>query len=373
LRTALLPSELVSKQDTAINITIGAAIRPDLILRLKTDLERAAWFRLRTYGLEHSESFESAANRKLTPITKPVPSESIAHELSRLPHSALLLSYGPYRVYFFEHDDAPITMQEIGRLRELSFRAVDEGTGRASDLDRFDQDYRHLLLWDVSTNSIVGSYRLAFCDEITQKHGPAGLYSNTLFRYKRPMLSILSNSIELGRSFIRPDYQKKPLPLALLWRGIGVVLSRYPKYRQLIGPVTISNRYRGASGRLLLTYLRQLQETNPLHKQVVARSPVVLRQNEFERQFCRTSNISPKSLSSLLSELDDDGKRIPVLLERYLELGASVLGINRDPSFGNCIDALLVVELEKIPEPLLKRFLGTDGLARCNGSWRLAS
>lgn len=372
-RTALLPSELVSKQDTAISVSVGTPIRPDSLDRFKNDAERVTWFRLRTYGLESITLTSFDVRRKLSTLSTAVDGSVVAVELSGLPPSALLISQGPYRIYFFKQRQAANTLREIGRLRELSFRAVDEGTGQPSDIDRFDSDYYHLVLWDTTSQCIVGAYRLAFCDEIIKRRGLSGLYSSSLFRYKSPLIDVLNGCIELGRSFVRPEYQKKPLPLALLWRGIGEVLCRNPKYRRLLGPVSISNRYIGASQRLLITYLRELQRESDLQAFVIARNPIQVRKNEYERQLCCTKSVTPRQFSSLLSELDSESKRLPVLLERYLELGANVLGVNRDPNFGNCIDALVVVELEKTPDAMLKRFMGQEGAARFINTWKLAS
>jgi putative hemolysin len=372
LRTALLPSELVSKQDTAISVTIGNPIAPNEYNRFATDQERTAWFRLRTYGLEFA-NHAPPSQPKLSPISKSVNPSRIKMELSRLPESDLLFAQGPYQIYFFEHKRAPKTIEEIGRLREISFRAVGEGTGKSSDLDQFDRDYHHLLLWDSANESIVGSYRIAFCDLLIKSKGASGLYTNTLFRYKKPTLDALSDCIELGRSFIVPAYQKRPLPLALLWRGIGEVLCRNPKYRRLLGPVSISSRYYGNAQRLLLTYLSEIKKRNGSSNYVVPRNPVNIRQNSLERFLCTQSMFSLKTLSTLISELDFEGKKLPVLLERYLELGAEIIELNRDRNFSNCIDALVLVTLDRTPESILKRFMGTEGAARFTNQLKFAS
>jgi putative hemolysin len=372
LRTALLPSELVSKQDSAIHVTIGPPISASSYNRFATDEERTAWFRLRTYSLELPNQ-TSRPQPKLPPVSKSVPPAVIKHELLQLPESNLLLTQGPFQVYLFEHKRAPRTIDEIGRLREISFRAVGEGTGKSSDLDQFDLEYQHLLLWDSASDSIVGSYRIAFCDLLIKSKGASGLYTNTLFRYKKTTLNALSDCIELGRSFITPAYQKRPLPLALLWRGIGEVLCRNPNYRRLLGPVSISSRYCGNAQRLLLTYLGEMKKRKGHLKEVDPRNPVIIRQNSLERLLCSQSTFSPKTLSTLISELDFEGKKLPVLLERYLELGAEIIELNRDPNFSNCIDALVLVTLDRTPENILKRFMGTEGAVRFTRQLKFAS
>lgn len=359
LRTALLPRELVAKQNSEIAVTLGKPVSPETISRFKDDETLTAWFRVRTYDLERDASQPSSSTQLA--IANPVESHLIAEELRRLPEDALLVSQGLYRVYLARHRSIPLTLQEIGRLREVSFRAVGEGTGGARDLDQFDSTYMHLVLWDATQQRVIGACRLAFCDDHLRSGGLAALYTHTLFRYREGLKAELTQAIELGRSFIQPEYQRKPLALAMLWRGIGEVLCRNPSYRRLVGPVSISDQYRGSSLRLMLSFLQTVHPERGLSRHVSPRNAVQYRLTESEQRVLSHSTDTVKELSSRLVELDEEGKRVPVLIERYLELGARVLSVSRDAEFGGCVDALVIVDLNHAPATLLKRFMGAEG------------
>lgn len=368
LRTALLPRELVARQNQVLSLVLGKPVRNEALSRFASDEALTDWFRTRVYDLDLPAK-EPFVPSKLTPVARPLPGTAIADELRGLPADALLLEQGPYRIYLAKRRAIPSATLEIGRLRELTFRDIGEGTGAETDIDRFDDTYHHLILWDGVAEKLVGAYRLAFCDEVLATEGIPGLYTHSLFRLKAAVKPELTSAIELGRSFIRPEYQRKPLPLALLWRGIGELLCRRPKYRKLVGSVSISERYRGAALRLLLGYLQSAHAERRLQRLVGARYAVRYRLSECERRLLGTEGQSAKSLSLLLAELDDEGKRVPVLLERYLELGAKVISISRDPSFGNCVDALVMVDLDRAPTSLLKRFMGTEGFEWYVSQW----
>ena len=373
LRTALLPRELVARQNSLLTLAIGKPVSSEAISRFGDDETLTAWFRIRTHDLDANAVEAATPRNRQVSIAAPVDVRLIVEELRCLPDDALLLSQGPYRVYLARRRSIPHTLEEIGRLREISFRAVGEGTGAATDLDEFDLTYSHLVLWDDTAQKVVGAYRLAFCDERLNAGGLQALYTHTLFKYRWGLKSELAQAVELGRSFIRPEYQRKPLALAMLWRGIGEVLCRNPHYRRLIGPVSISDQYRGSSLRLLISFLESIRPEAGLRGQVSPRKPVSVRLSDCERQILQARVGSVKELSSLLGELDEDGKRVPVLVERYLELGARVLAVSRDSEFGGCVDALIMVDLDRAPEQLLKRFMGAEGYEWYRRQWSQAS
>ena len=365
LRTALLPRELLRRRASRITVRVGHAVSGNAIAAFTDDNALTAWLRLRTYDLAcRKPSDTSESQGKPVGLVETVPARTIGDELSRLSSSALLVSQGPFRVYSVPARAIPKTLIEIGRLRELTFRAVGEGTGAALDIDRFDANYQHLFVFDESEGRIVGGYRLGFCDELLRAEGPCGLYTSTLFQYNAEFLRQLRDTIELGRSFVRGDYQRSPLALAMLWRGIGEVLVRNPRYDRLMGPVSISGSYGNAARRLIVSYLENL-EKDVVHKRAVkGRRPPRDRLPADERAQILSVGRNLRRLGRLVADLDAQKRGVPVLLERYLELGGHVLALNVDPLFGHCLDALIMVDVPRAPESMLRRFLGAEGLHR---------
>ena len=252
-------------------------------------------------------------------------------------------------------------MREIGRLREEAFRAVSEGTGRSCDLDAFDDYYQHIFLWDAALGRIAGAYRVGHSDVILSRRGRKGLYTSTLFDIKRDFFRQLGPALELGRSFISPDYQKQYNALATLWKGIGQYVVRNPGYGKLFGPVSISNDYHCVSKDLMLSFLRCTRPHAALSHCVRPRNPV--------RAFRRLNatevfdELTFDNISAMIADIEHDGKGMPVLLRHYLKLHAAIVDFNIDPSFSRVIDGLLVVDLLKTDSRLLQRFLGQQGLA----------
>src|SRR4030095_6375750 len=190
-----------------------------------------------------------------TAVIDEVPRVRIQAEIDVLPTDQRLVDRGRFRVYCAHAGQIPWALQEIGRLRELTFRAVGEGTGRCSDIDLFDAFYLHLFVWDAHAAAIAGAYRLGLVDQILARHGKRGLYTHSLFKFRIRMLHSLGPAIELGRSFVRPEYQRSFAPLLLLWAGIGQFVERSPQYAVLFGPVSISARYAPASRQFIVEYL----------------------------------------------------------------------------------------------------------------------
>jgi putative hemolysin len=256
----------------------------------------------------------------------------------------------------------PNTMREIGRLRELTFRQAGEGTGRSLDLDRFDTRYRHLWLWNKATREVCGSYRMAATDEIRKTDG---LYTNTLFKFRKGLVESLHPALELGRSFVRPEYQKSYQALLLLWKGIGAWVARNPRYATLFGPVSISNEYRTASRALMVSYLQEHCSHPNLEGAAEPR-------REFRPKAprkCDVRTLAPllssiDELSDAIADLEPDGKGLPVLLRQYLNLGGTMIAFNEDPRFSGVIDGLVVVDLRRLNPRLLAKYLSKAGAER---------
>jgi hypothetical protein len=254
-------------------------------------------------------------------------------------------------------------MLEIGRLREISFRDVGEGTGQSLDIDGFDAHYLQLFLWNSQAQEIVGAYRIGRSDRILQSLGPAGLYSTTLFDYKPRFFDHLSQTLELGRSFIRTEYQKKFGCLAILWRGIGEFVARNCQYRYLFGPVSISQDYHTISKNLMVAFFNHHTMDPDLSPMVKPRKPVKIKKSErLSSPLGMLGKNAIEEISMLISKIEKDNKGVPTLIKHYLKLNGQFLAFNLDKDFANVIDGLVWVDLLKTDEKLIERFLGAQGL-----------
>jgi putative hemolysin len=371
-RTVLLPSETVKRQHSTVSVRIGRPIPPEKSGRYLEDETLIQYLRFKTYALQRRESpvrmrfvpphpFLDADQK---PLIEAVSVRALSDEIGGLPSTALLHESGDYRVYMATARQIPTTMLEIGRLREKTFRAANEGTGKACDLDEFDKSYLQLFMWNQASREIVGSYRLGRSDEILARRGVEGLYTSSLFKFSRSFIDRMGPALEMGRSFIREEYQRKPTALALLWRGIGEYLVRNPKYKVLFGPVSISRSYQATSMRLMLEYLQRSRGDSTLAAMVRAKNPPRAGLHMEESRAIDVLVEDEDDVSSLISDLEDDNKGMPVLLRYYLRLGARVLSFNVDAAFGDCVDGLILVDLRKTEPKLLKRFMGEDGFLR---------
>jgi len=270
----------------------------------------------------------------------------LERDISHLPTPQTLTGNDSLTVYWAESKQIPSVLREIGRLRELTFRATGEGTGKSIDLDHYDHYYQHLIVWNHEKHEVVASYRMGRTDEIIEKMGLEGLYTTTLFVYDEALLNRISPAIELGRSFVRQEYQRTFAPLLLMWRGLCVYLARHPRYRYLFGPVSISNTYQTVSKALMIQFLRQHHTPQTLADLVSPRHP--FKPSRKIRKMDAAGGYAlfeSDDLSDLVADLEPDQKGIPVLLRQYLKLGAKLLAFNVDPDFGDCVDGLIVVDL----------------------------
>lgn len=293
------------------------------------------------------------------PIADPVPELLLCAERQSLGEEAILLRHNEFDVFVTHAGRIPHMLCEIGRLREITFRAAGEGTRKSRDLDRFDADYHHLVVWNRNRGEIAGAYRLGLTDTLLSKGGLRNLYTSTLFDYKPRLSQRLSLAIELGRSFVRPEYQRSSATLMLLWKGIGAFVCRHPQYNRLFGPVSISNDYATASQQILVTFLEQ----NNTSRQDAG---LVRPKRGFRR--VRLPGWNPSQISSRAENIDDvsamladierDSKGVPVLIKQYLNLGGRILAFNVDPDFSNVVDALIYVDLLETDRRVLSRYMG---------------
>jgi putative hemolysin len=350
LRTALLCRELLNKRGGRFRVAVGNPFRPDPAAP-QTDRDLTEYVREKTYALGYRERHVSVQNRARARLAEAQSSDVLDREIAALRPDALVFEKGDYRGYVVGACEIPRVLNEIGRLREIAFRAAGEGSGKALDLDRFDQHYRHLFLWKPSAREIVGGYRLAEVDRVLDEHGADGLYTHTLFRFERGFLERLRTGLELGRSFIRPEYQRSVHALHYLWKSIGAYLRRSPR-RYLFGPVSISEEYGEAARELIVRWF----EERLSHRVVRPRC-------RFRRRNLRHLPALAKraktfaDLGELIGDLDGSGRDLPVLLRQYLNLGGEVLGFNVDREFSNALDGLLLLDLAKAT-PAISRYLG---------------
>jgi putative hemolysin len=375
LRTALLPRALMNKKGRTLPLYIGRPIPWRKLQHLDSDRAVIEFLRLCTYFLKNRGKDTEKRLQLLPlppkppkakmPVIDPIPGNLLRSELHNLPGDQQLVRNGDFEVYIARAHQIPRMLQEIGRLREITFREVEEGTGKAVDLDRFDDDYDHLFLWNRAAAELVGAYRLGPTDRILAEHGPKGLYTNQLFRFKPEFVRRLSHAIEFGRSFIRPEYQKKFNSLMLLWKGIGEFVSRYPQYHVLFGPVSISKDYQSVSRNLMVRFLKARKFDDSLSRLVSPRRPYRTSMVEsISKHVLRMSFQDIDDISLLISEIEKDGKGIPILLRHYLKLNGNLVCFNVDREFSDVVDGLLMVDLLRTDVKLLRRFMGETGFDR---------
>lgn len=357
LRTMLLPRELLNKAGRDLPIRFGRPVQAERLGTLEPE-QLMELLRMRCYALAAQDAEPGLESARQQPIPQSGDPTVLAAEVAALPPRARLLDSGDLSVFCAEAEQIPLLLQEIGRLRELTFRAVGEGTGRARDLDLYDNYYRHLFIWNRDTQEVVGAYRLAETDRVVARFGITGLYTHSLFRFGHPLVSRLNPAVELGRSFVRPEYQRAHAPLLLLWKGIGAYVAANPHYKVLFGPVSISADYAEASRQLLVDYLSKYESLPELARLVKPRRP----HKRPARQ--RVALVPPREaerVSRLIEQIELDGKGMPVLLRQYLKLGGKVLGFNVDADFANVLDGLIMVDLSLTEEKVLSRYMGREG------------
>jgi len=363
LRTAMLPRELLNKRHQRVTLQVGHPI-PFTRLQALDDAALTSQLRLRCYALAARQvgAGEQATNggqRLQEDVAAAVPVPLLCAEVNALPATQRLEQSGDLEVWYARAGEIPWLLQEIGRLREISFRAIGEGTGRSCDIDLYDALYLHLFIWDRNQQRVVGAYRLGLTDEIVNQCGLTGLYTYSLFRYRRALLQQTAPAIELGRSFVRPEDQRSYTPLLLLWKGIGRFVAHHPRYRTLFGPVSISNSYTSTSQRLLVQFLRANNYLPHLARYVRPRRPFRL---PLRNSWPVDADVpgSLEQLSEWVAALESDQKGVPVLLRQYLKLGGKLLGFNVDPSFSNAVDGLIMVDLRQTDAAVLAKYMGRD-------------
>jgi putative hemolysin len=364
VRTALLPHEFFNKHNRNIEVRIGAPIPPAKIRAYQDDVALIRYLRRRTYLLQNREAPKQFQITRAEPPAAEVLGELLAGEVAKLAPERTLTETEDFAVLVAKASEIPNVLHEIGRLREITFRQVGEGTGKPIDLDRFDDHYWHLFVWNRHSSEVVGAYRLGPSDEILARFGPKGFYTSQLFHWKRTFLDRISPALELGRSFVRQEYQKTYAPLLLLWKGIGQFLIRNPQYKLLFGPVSISNGYTAASRHLMVEFLSAYRQSPELAPLVRARNPFRQRPSKLTDELIGATVWDVEELSALIADVETDRRGVPVLLKQYLKLGGELLAFHVDRRFADALDGLIVVDLRKTDARVLERYMGKAGAAQ---------
>ncbi|MFM1932833.1 MAG: hypothetical protein RL226_2136 [Bacteroidota bacterium] len=360
LRTLRLPAEFINKKGKSIKVRIGKPI-PARDLEGFDSLESLGRFlRAKTYSLGSTIDIKREYFGKLKFPKKPddiipaVAQELLLKDLKGIEHKRLFEQSG-FECYLAKSNEIPNVLREIGRLREITFRAVGEGTNQSIDLDEYDFYYEHLILWDTAKNQLVGSYRIGKGNEIVRKYGTKGFYTHSLFRMSSGMKPILDQSIELGRSFIVEEYQKHRLSLYLLWKGILFVLISEPHHRYVLGPVTISGSYQEVSKNLIMEFVKRHYFDHELAKHITPRQAYVVKSMNIDSDaLLNATENDMKKLDKVISDIEPSSYTLPVLLKKYLHQNARILGFNVDPKFNNALDGLMLLDLHNLPQETIE-------------------
>lgn len=366
MRTALLVRELLNKRGMKARVTIGAPVSPARLAEFQSGDEATEYLRRRVEILRWRSGVKSRAaaqgRNALAPVIQPASARDVNDEVRALPGSQRLVQVGNLSVYVAEAAQAPRVLHEIGRLRETTFRLAGEGVGKEIDLDQYDAHYKHLFVWNEEACEIVGAYRIAYTSDVMKDYGVKGLYTASLFHLNPALFRRLGPSIELGRSFVRQEYQRKAMPLFLLWSGIGQLVASRPECRHLFGPVSISEDYGCASREVMVAFLLRRFHDKELGALVRPRNGFKIRPlhaGEFKRIAGMLNGAD--ELSEVVSDMDAQGRQAPVLVRQYLNLGARFLGFNVDKAFSGVVDGLVLVDLLKTSAKLRGRYLGAEG------------
>jgi len=370
-RTAKLPSELLTQKNRVIKIRIGKPISVKEQKEHATLESFSNFIRRKTYML--SNSFEKA--KRLTNISSslkgtkspkkivtPISKQGMLLEVSMLKAEGHhLLTSKNYEVYLAPAAKIPNLLHEIGRLREITFRAIGEGTNKAIDLDKFDHYYHHMFLWDAEAKCLAGAYRMGLGAEIYKAKGIDGFYLQDLFRFEPELHIMMSQSIELGRAFIIKDYQQKPMPLFLLWKGIVHTTLRFPNHKYLIGGVSISNRFSNFSKSLMIEFMKSHYYDPYLAQYITPKKEFKVKLKDVDKDFVFDATESDlNKFDKFIDEIEPGALRLPVLLRKYIKQQARLIAFNVEPLHTNAVDGLMYIRIADLPDstvrPVMEEF-----------------
>ena len=353
LRMLMLPRELINKRNAKITITAGEAIETKHYAKgLGLDTQTAL-FRTQSYLLDPDwqKPWPADSVTQLKSLAVEISGEVILQEIRQLPGEQHLLDHKGLSVYFGYQSQLPNTVNEIARLREMVFREHNEGSGEPFDTDHFDATYTHLFVIKQKTGRIIGAYRMGQTDKLLADGNLDNLYLHRMFNFSPEFINRQQPCLEMGRSFLIPEYQRSFQGLFLLWRGIGAFVCQYPQYRTLYGTVSISKLYDIRSAAII-----QQAMVTPTNN-VVPRAPFEHELHPEVNAFALQHGLEDH-VSALLKGIEPDGKDVPILLKHYNKLGAVFHCLGIDKSFNDTPGLLLSVDLPNAPEKLLKLYMG---------------
>ena len=364
LRTAKLPSELLSQKGRVIKVRIGKPISVTAQEEFTNTQDFGNFIRKKTYMLanpfEKQSKPLSTSSLKITKSPKQIVCQrdiqKMALEVDELrANGGRLLKSKNYEVFFAQRKEIPNLIFEIGRLREITFREVGEGTNEEIDLDSFDSYYHHLFLWDDDAKVLVGAYRMGLGEDIYANHGIQGFYVHTLFKFEPELYTMMENSIEMGRAFIIKEYQQKPMPLFLLWKGIVHVTLRYPEYKYLIGGVSISNQFSNFSKSLMIEFMKSHYYDPYIAQYIHPKKEYKVKLKDADKDFVfDATQADMNKFDKIIDEIEPGALRIPVLIKKYVKQNARLVAFNVDPKFNNSVDGLMYIRVADIPESTVK-------------------
>jgi putative hemolysin len=363
LRTAKLPSELLTQNKRVIKVRIGKPISVAEQAEYSDVKELGLFLRKKTYMLSNAFEEQAKANKQTNSvqkppkqIVKPANQEQIIEEVNQIRKDDYrLLQSKNYEVFLVTADKIPNILHEIGRLREITFRAVGEGTNEAIDLDKYDQYYHHMFLWDDDAQVIAGAYRMGLGKHIFEQHGIEGFYLNELFKFEPELYTMMSQSVEMGRAFIIGEYQQKPMPLFLLWKGIVHTTLRHPEHKFLIGGVSISNQFTEFSKSLMIEFMKSHYYDPYVAQYIRPKTEYKVKLKDSDKDFVFNETESDlNKFDKIIDEVEPGTLRLPVLIKKYIKQNARVVAFNVDPMFNNAIDGLMYIRIADLPESTVK-------------------
>ncbi len=364
MRTAKLPSEVFSQKHRGIKVRIGKPISVAEQNEYTTIEDFSEFLRRKTYMLanpfQKETPFLPKPNLKLPKNPKKIVTatsqEKMVSEIEFLrKKDCRLLESKNYEVFFAKANEIPNILHEIGRLREITFREVGEGTNESTDIDSYDNHYRHLFLWDAESKMIAGAYRMGLGSEIYPKYGIEGFYLTDLFRFEPELHDMLHYSIEMGRAFIIKEYQQKPMPLFLLWKGIIHITLRHPEHKFLLGGVSISNQFSNFSKSLMIEFMKSNFYDPYIAQYIHPKKAFKVKLKDADKDFIfDEAEADLNKFDKLIDELEPGNLRLPVLIKKYIKQNARVVAFNVDPLFNNAIDGLMYIRISDLPESTVK-------------------
>ncbi|KAB8155910.1 GNAT family N-acetyltransferase [Kordia sp. TARA_039_SRF] len=366
-RTAKLPSELLTQKNRVIKVRIGKPIPVKAQDEHESLADFTEFLRKKTYMLSNTYEKKNLLSKVskvptslkipkspkeiITPVSQNVLEEEVAN-LTKKHH---LLTSKNYQVFLAEATEIPNILRELGRLREITFREIGEGTNKAIDLDTFDHYYHHMFLWDSDAKCIVGAYRMGLGNQIFANHGIDGFYLQDLFRFEPELHKMMSESIEMGRAFIIKEYQQKPMPLFLLWKGIVHTTLRYPEHKYLIGGVSISNQFSNFSKSLMIEFMKSHYYDPYVAQYIHPKKEFKVKLKDADKDFIfDETEADLNKFDKIIDELEPGSLRLPVLIKKYVKQNAKVVAFNVDPLFNNSVDGLMYIRIADLPESTVK-------------------